>query len=98
MGGMGDWVDQVLVPTEKVIQIRNGKKINKERVYFPGYIMVQANLGGEIPHIIKGINGVIGFLGETKGGDPVPLRKSEVNRMLGKRKKQTEKNQPKDQN
>ena len=82
--GMEDWVDQVLVPTEKVIQIRNGKKINKERVYFPGYIMIQANLGGEIPHIIKGINGVIGFLGETKGGDPVPLRQSEVNRMLGK--------------
>jgi len=82
--GLEDFVEQVLVPTEKVIQIRNGKKINKERVYFPGYIMVQANLGGEIPHIIKGINGVIGFLGETKGGDPVPLRTSEVNRMLGK--------------
>ncbi|MCM4154645.1 transcription termination/antitermination protein NusG [Gramella sp. AN32] len=82
--GLQDSVDQVLVPTEKVIQIRNGKKINKERVYFPGYIMIQANIGGEIPHIIKGINGVIGFLGETKGGDPVPLRTSEVNRMLGK--------------
>ncbi|WP_373056864.1 transcription termination/antitermination protein NusG [Zunongwangia sp. H14] len=82
--GLEDQVDQVLVPTEKVIQIRNGKKVNKERVYFPGYIMVQANLIGEIPHIIKGINGVIGFLGETKGGDPVPLRRSEVNRMLGK--------------
>ncbi len=73
-----DYIDQVLVPTEKVIQIRNGKKVNKERVYFPGYIMIQANLGGEIPHIIKSINGVIGFLGETKGGDPVPLRQSEV--------------------
>ena len=82
--GLEDFVDQVLVPTEKVVQIRNGKKINKERVYFPGYVMIQANLGGEIPHIIKSINGVIGFLGETKGGDPVPLRKSEVNRMLGK--------------
>ncbi|MFD2696661.1 transcription termination/antitermination protein NusG [Mesonia sediminis] len=82
--GLEDFVDQVLVPTEKVIQIRNGKKINKERVYFPGYVMVQANLSGEVPHIIKSINGVIGFLGETKGGDPVPLRRSEVNRMLGK--------------
>ena len=82
--GLEDSVEQVLVPTEKVIQIRNGKKVNKERVYFPGYVMIQANLGGENPHIIKGINGVIGFLGETKGGDPVPLRKSEVNRMLGK--------------
>ena len=79
-----DFVDEVLVPTEKVIQIRNGKKINKERVYFPGYIMVKANLSGEIPHIIKSITNVIGFLGETKGGDPVPLRQSEVNRMLGK--------------
>ena len=82
--GLEDFIDQVLVPTEKVIQIRNGKKINKERTYFPGYIMIQANLSGEIPHIIKSITNVIGFLGETKGGDPVPLRQSEVNRMLGK--------------
>lgn len=79
-----DFVEQVLVPTEKVVQIRNGKKINKEKVYFPGYIMIKANLSGEIPHIIKSIPNVIGFLGETKGGDPVPLRQSEVNRMLGK--------------
>jgi transcriptional antiterminator NusG len=82
--GLSDYVNQVLVPKEKVIQIRNGKKINKERVYFPGYIMVEANLSGEVPHVIKSITGVIGFLGETKGGDPVPMRKSEVNRMLGK--------------
>ena len=81
---MDDFVDQILVPTEKVIQIRNGKKVHKEKVYFPGYIMVKANLSGEIPHIIKSITNVIGFLGETKGGDPVPLRMSEVNRMLGK--------------
>jgi len=77
-------IEQILVPTEKVIQIRNGKKINKERVFIPGYIMVQADLVGEIPHIIKSVNGVIGFLGETKGGDPVPLRRTEVNRLLGK--------------
>ncbi|UGU17070.1 transcription termination/antitermination protein NusG [Sinomicrobium kalidii] len=82
--GYSDYVDEVLVPTEKVVQIRNGKKVNKERVYFPGYVMVKANLGGEVTHIIKSITGVIGFLGEVKGGDPVPLRKSEVNRMLGK--------------
>jgi transcriptional antiterminator NusG len=82
--GMEDYVDRVLVPTEKVIQIRNGKKVHKERVYFPGYIMIEANLSGELPHIIKSITGVIGFLGEVKGGDPVPMRKSEINRMLGK--------------
>lgn len=82
--GMSDYVSQVLVPTEKVVQVREGKKISKDRVYFPGYVMIEANLTGEIPHIIKSIAGVIGFLGETKGGDAVPLRLSEVNRMLGK--------------
>ncbi|AWM14296.1 transcription termination/antitermination protein NusG [Flavobacterium sp. NRK F10] len=82
--GMSDYVAQVLVPTEKVVQVRDGKKITKERVYFPGYVMIEANLTGEVPHIIKSIPGVIGFLGETKGGDAVPLRQSEVNRMLGK--------------
>jgi transcriptional antiterminator NusG len=82
--GLSDYVEEVLVPTEKVIQIRNGKKVNKERNYFPGYIMIKANLSGEVPHIIRSITNVIGFLGETKGGDPVPFRTSEVNRMLGK--------------
>ena len=46
--------------------------------------MINANLTGEVPHIIKSVTNVIGFLGETKGGDPIPLRQSEVNRMLGK--------------
>jgi len=81
---LSDHVSQVLIPTEKFYQIRNGKKISKERNFFPGYIMLEADLVGEIPHIIKSVTGVIGFLGETKGGDPVPLRLSEVNRILGK--------------
>ena len=81
---IADYISQVLVPTQTVVQIRDGKKYNKEKVYFPGYIMIEANLSGEIPHIIKSVPGVIGFLGEVKGGDPVALRKSEVNRMLGK--------------
>jgi transcriptional antiterminator NusG len=82
--GVESYVDDILVPKEKVMQVRNGKKISKEKVFFPGYIMINANLEGELPHIIKDVNGVIGFLGETKGGEPVPLRKSEVNRLLGK--------------
>ncbi|MCB9425479.1 MAG: transcription termination/antitermination factor NusG [Flavobacteriales bacterium] len=82
--GMADYVAQVLVPTEKVVQIREGKKINKEKVHFPGYVLIEAALVGELPHVIKSLNGVIGFLGEVKGGDPVPLRKHEVNRILGK--------------
>lgn len=81
---LSDYVSQVLIPTEKVFQIRNGKKISKERNFFPGYVLIEAELVGEVPHLIKGINNVIGFLGAEKGGDPVPLRTSEVNRILGK--------------
>ena len=82
--GYESYVTQVIIPTENVIQMRNGKKILKERPYYPGYLMVEANLTGEIPHMIKNIPGVISFLSLTKGGDPVPMRKSEVNRMLGR--------------
>jgi len=81
---LNDYVSQVLIPTEKVIQIRNGKKLTKERSFYPGYVLIEAVLAGEVPHVIKNITGVIGFLGETKGGNPVPMRISEVNRILGK--------------
>jgi transcriptional antiterminator NusG len=81
---LNDFVSQVLIPTEKIIQIRNGKKTTKERSFYPGYVLIEAALSGEIPHIIKNITGVIGFLGETKGGTPVPMRLTEVNRILGK--------------
>lgn len=80
--GMNDYVSQILIPTEKIYQIRNGKKVSKERPYFSGYILIEAILMGEIPHVIKNITGVIGFLGD-KNGDPVPLRPAEVNRILG---------------
>lgn len=79
-----DFVTQVLIPTEKVFQIRNGKKISKERSFFPGYVLIEAELVGEVPHVIKNVNNVIGFLGAEKGGDPVPLRPLEVKRILGK--------------
>lgn len=77
-----DFISQVLIPTEKVYQIRKGKKISKERNYFPGYVLIEADLSGEIPHIIKNIPNVMGFLG-TKG-EPEPIRESEVKRILGK--------------
>ena len=82
--GLGNFVAQILIPTEKVYQIRNGKKISKERPFYGGYIIIEAALVGEVPHVIKNVQGVIGFLGETKGGLPVPMRLSEINRILGK--------------
>jgi transcriptional antiterminator NusG len=82
--GLKDYVAQVLIPTEKVFQIRNGKKVSKERSYLPGYILIEAALEGEVNHVIKNVSNVIGFLGANKGGEPVPMRMSEVNRILGK--------------
>jgi transcriptional antiterminator NusG len=81
---LNDFVSQVLIPTEKVFQIRNGKKISKEKSYLPGYVLIEAALVGEVPHVIKGVPNVIGFLGAEKGGEPVPMRLAEVNRILGK--------------
>ena len=82
--GIKKYVSQILVPTEKVYQIRNGKKVSKERNFFPGYVLVEADLVGEVPHILKNVTGVLGFLGATKGGVPVPMRKLEINKILGK--------------
>lgn len=80
-GDLGEYVSQVLIPTEKVYQVRNGKKIVKERSYLPGYVLVEAALVGEVAHRLRNIPNVLGFLG---GQDkPVPLRQAEVNRILG---------------
>jgi transcriptional antiterminator NusG len=83
-GDLKGFVDQVLIPTEKVYQIRNGKKISKERNFFPGYVLIEAALVGEVTHTLRNFPNVIGFLGDTKGGDPVPMRQNEVNRILGR--------------
>ncbi|MEQ8238640.1 MAG: transcription termination/antitermination protein NusG [Cyclobacteriaceae bacterium] len=81
-------VSQILIPSEKVYEMRNGKKRVRERNFFPGYIMVQADLSnGETQHVINNTLDVIGFLSEGSTSatkDPVPLRQNEVNRILGK--------------
>ena len=77
-----DLVSQVLIPTEKVAYLKNGKKVMKERSYLPGYVLVEAALIGEVPHHLRNTPNVLGFLG---GMDhPTPLRDSEVKRILGK--------------
>lgn len=86
-----DYISQVLIPTEKVYSVRKGKKISKERNYLPGYVLIEAVLVGEIPHIIKSIPNVIGFLGSK--GEPIPMRPAEVNRILGKVDELTDQNE-----
>jgi len=78
---LAQYVSQVLIPTEKIYHVKNGKKTSKERNFFPGYVLIEAVLVGEVPHTIKNITNVIGFLG---GDNPTPLRQNEVNRILGK--------------
>jgi len=78
---LGQYVTQVLIPTEKTYTVRNGKKVMKERAYLPGYVLVEANLLGEVAHRLRNTPNVIGFLGGSN--KPVPLRPAEVSRVLG---------------
>ena len=78
---LGKYVSQVLIPTEKVYIVRAGKKVLQERPYLPGYVLIEAELIGEVVHQLKSINFVIGFLPNTD--NPQPLRDSEVKRILG---------------
>lgn len=82
--GWGDFITQVLVPSEKVYKIRNGKKVIMERNILPGYILLEAvpeRLSGEVVQTISNIPNVIHFLGRN---NPIPMQESEANRMLGK--------------
>jgi len=86
--GLMEFVPQILIPSEKVYEMRNGKKRVRERNFFPGYVIVSADLSnGEAHHAVTSIPGVIGFLGNNGTGsskEPVPLRQTEINRILGK--------------
>ena len=77
-----DYISQVLIPTEKVYTIRNGKKVSKEKVSYPGYVLVEAAFVGQIPIIIRNTPNVLGFLGDTKEDsrkmNATPLRVGET--------------------
>ncbi|MFM6975886.1 MAG: transcription termination/antitermination protein NusG [Sphingobacteriaceae bacterium] len=90
--GISHLIPQVLIPMEKYFQMKEGKKIAKERNFYPGYVLIEADLDAELQHVIKNINSVIGFLGD-KAGTPVPMRQAEVNRILGKVDEMAEQNE-----
>ena len=75
-----DQIEEVLVPTEEVIEVRRGKKVTTERRFMPGYVLVRMEMSDEGYHLINSINRVTGFLGPQ--GKPSPLRDAEVNRIL----------------
>lgn len=81
---LGRYVSQVLIPTEKVLTTRNGKKVVKERTLYSGYVFIKAELTGEVIYELRNTTNVIDFLrGRAKGSQPESLRESEVMRMLG---------------
>ena len=74
-------VGQIMIPTEKYAIMRNGKRVIKDRLYLPGYVLIEADLQGEVAHTLRFMPNVLGFLGGLD--NPSPVRQSEVNRILG---------------
>ena len=79
--GLEDKFDEILVPTENVTEVRKGRKVNAERKFFPGYVLVKCDLSDDIYHLIKNTPKVTGFLGADK--KPVPISDSEAERIKG---------------
>jgi transcriptional antiterminator NusG len=80
--GLEDEIDEVLVPTEEVIEVRRGKKVTTERRFMPGYVLVHMEMSDKGYHLINSINRVTGFLGPQ--GKPMPMRDEEVNQILNR--------------
>ena len=80
--GLEEEIDEVLVPTEEVLEIRRGKKVTSERRFMPGYVLVRMDMTDRGYHLITSINRVTGFLGPQ--GKPMPMRDSEVNQILNR--------------
>ncbi|VDC22469.1 transcription termination/antitermination protein NusG [Pseudogemmobacter humi] len=80
--GLQEEIDEVLVPTEEVIEVRRGKKVTSERRFMPGYVLVHMEMTSRGYHLISSINRVTGFLGPQ--GKPMPMRDAEVNAMLNR--------------
>ena len=80
--GLEDQIDEVLVPTEEVIEVRRGKKVATERRFMPGYVLVHMEMSDQGYHLVNNINRVTGFLGPQ--GRPMPMRDAEVQGILGR--------------
>lgn len=80
---LGDNILQILIPTEKVYEMRNGKKKSREKSLYPGYVFVETIPNPEVIQVIRDVPGVVGFLGTDRGQTPIPMREVEVQKMLG---------------
>tara|TARA_B100000579_G_scaffold366010_1_gene325657 strand:- start:6457 stop:7035 length:579 start_codon:yes stop_codon:yes gene_type:complete len=80
-------IDEVFVPFEKVIELKNNKKVVKEKMFFPGYILIKMHMNKKSKYVIENINGVMSFVG-PKGKFPIPLRDAEIKRIFGEVERQ----------
>ncbi|WP_039018317.1 transcription termination/antitermination protein NusG [Halocynthiibacter namhaensis] len=80
--GLEEQIEEVLVPTEEVIEVRRGKKVTSERRFMPGYVLIHMEMSDEGYHLVNSINRVTGFLGPQ--GRPMPMRDAEVNALLNR--------------
>jgi transcriptional antiterminator NusG len=90
--GMEDLFDEILVPTEEVVEMRRGSKVNSERKFFPGYVMVKMEMNEDSYHLVKNTPKVTGFLGA--GNKPVPISQAEADRILHQVKEGVERPKP----
>lgn len=90
--GLGDLFDEVLVPTEKFVEVRRGRKVESERKFFPGYVLVKMAMTDDAYHLIKNTPKVTGFLGSDN--KPMPISNAEADRLLNQVKEGVEKPMP----
>jgi len=79
--GLEDRFEEIIVPTEEVVEVRRGRKVNAERKYFPGYVLVKMDMTDEAYHLVKNTPRVTGFLGSGKR--PLPVPEIEIKRIMG---------------
>jgi len=79
--GLGELIEEVLVPTEEVIEVKRGQKVNTEQKFFPGYMLIKADMNDDVWHMVKNTPKVTGFLGGG-GNKPQPITEAEANRLL----------------
>jgi transcriptional antiterminator NusG len=92
--GLEDAFSEILVPTEDVVEIRRGKKINAERKFFPGYVLVKMEMTDQAYHLVKNTPKVTGFLGSAGGTKPLPVSEREVQNIIGQVEEGVERPKP----